>query len=177
MKRPTNIRRVAVPLMQQLADGANANVGLGVRDRLTMLYAETCEGSGPVGLRLHAGSRIPMATTAMGRAYLAALGEMARAELLHELQPQFGTEWPAVLRGIEKASRDIQRHGFCLSAGEWQKDINGVAVSLVEPATGNVYALNLGGPAYMLKEADLLKEHGPRLLATRNEILARLRAL
>lgn len=171
-----NIRRIAQPLMQQLADASNANVGLGVRDRLTMLYAETCEGSGPVGLRLQAGSRIPIGTTAMGRAYLCSLGELARKEVLQELQAQSGTAWPEVQRGIEKAAREIQRHGFCTSVGEWQKDIHGVAVPLVEPATGNTYAINLGGPAYMLKEADLMKEHGPRLLATRDAILAKLRA-
>lgn len=165
-----NLRRVAVPLMQQLADRANANVGLGMRDRRMMLYVETCEGSGLVGLRLYPGSRIPIASSAMGRAYLSAMPEAQREALLEELAPQFGDEWPTVRRGVDKAVRDIARQGFCTSLGEWQKDIHGVAVPLVDPARNTVYAINLGGPAYMLRERDILEEHGPMLLDIRNQI-------
>jgi DNA-binding IclR family transcriptional regulator len=172
-----SVRRVALGPMQRLAQQANANVGLGVRERLSMLYAETCEGAGPVGLRLHAGSRIPMATSAMGRAWLAALGPADRDAVLAELAPQHGGDWPAVLRGIEQARRDVARQGFCCSLGEWQQDIHGAAVPLVEPASGRIYAINLGGPAYMLPRKAMLEQHGPRLVAVRNEILGRLGAL
>jgi DNA-binding IclR family transcriptional regulator len=165
-----SLRRVALPLMQQLAARANANVGLGMRDRKTMLYVETCEGSGPVGLRLHPGSRIPIASSAMGRAYLSAMPEAGREALLEELAPQFGDDWATVRRGVDRAMRDISRMGFCTSMGEWQKDIHGVAVPLVDPVRNVVYAINLGGPAYMLSERDILEEYGPMLLEARNHI-------
>jgi DNA-binding IclR family transcriptional regulator len=169
-----NIRRVAVPLMQSLADRSNANIGLGMRDRKMMLYVDTCEGSGLVGLRLFAGSRVPMATSATGRAYLAALPEKERAALMEGIAADFGAEWPTIRRGIEKAVRDVQRHGFCLSLGEWHKDIHSVAVPLIEPVSDVVYAISLGGPAYQLRESDMMEEHGPNLLAMRDEILKKL---
>lgn len=165
-----SLRGVAVPLMQQLAQRANANVGLGMRDRKMMLYVETCEGSGPVGLRLHSGSRIPIASSAMGRAYLSAMPEVEREELMRELAPEFGSGWDTVRRGSDKAMRDISRMGFCTSLGEWQKDIHGVAVPLVDPVKNVIYAINLGGPAYMLSERDILEEYGPMLLDIRNQI-------
>lgn len=165
-----SLRRIAVPLLQDLADRANANVGLGIRDRNMMLYAEACEGSGPVGLRLFPGSRIPIASSAMGRAYLSAMSEAAREQLLEELAPQFGAEWNAVRRGVDRALREIAQSGFCTSIGDWQKDINGVAIPLIEPGTDTIYVINLGGPAYMLSERDIAEEHGPELLKTRNAI-------
>ena len=170
------VRSVALPLMQALADKSNANVGLGIRDRKMMLYAGACEGSGLVGLRLHPGSRVPIATSAMGRAYLAGLPQAQREEMLLAIATQFGSDWPTVKRGIDKAIRDIQKTGFCSSFGEWQKDINGIAVPLVEPSTDVVYAINLGGPAYVLSEAAMLEEHGPNLVQVRDQIIKLLGA-
>lgn len=169
-----DVRRAAAEPMQQLAAQSNANVGLGMRDRLAMLYAETCDGPGPVGLRLHAGSRIPMATSAMGRAYLAGLPQGERASVLDELATAHGAEWPTLQRGIAAALREVARYGFCCSLGEWQTDIHGVAAPLVEPATGRVFAINLGGPAYLLPAKSVRDLHGPRLVAARDTILQRL---
>ena len=165
-----NLRRVALPLMQQLANTVNANVGLGMRDRKTMLYADACEGTGLVGLRLFPGSRIPIASSAMGRAYLAALSEEAREELLVELLPASATERSLIRQGIDEAVRSVAKRGFCASIGEWQPDINGVAVPLVDPARSTIYALNLGGPAYMLPEQAMIEKLGPALVALRDEI-------
>ena len=59
-----DIRERARPLMQELANDANASVALGTRDRLSMVYVECCKGPGTVTLRLDVGSRVPIATTA-----------------------------------------------------------------------------------------------------------------
>jgi DNA-binding IclR family transcriptional regulator len=166
-----SVRRVAIPLMQKLADESGANVGLGVRDRQMMLYADTCEGSGLIGLRLFPGSRVPIVTSAMGRAYLSALSEADRNAVLESIAPQYGSEWPSVVLGVQAALRDIAKHGFCMSLGEWQKEIHGIAVPLVSPSGGAIYAINLGGPAYLFKEAQMRDELGPKLVAIRNEVL------
>lgn len=164
-----DIRKVAAPLMQELAEGANANVGLGIRDRRMMIYIETCEGSGLVGLRLFNGSRIPLATTAMGRAYLAAIGEEERRQILDELRPHFGTEWAMVLQGIEKAARDMERDGYCTSCGEWQRYING-AGTVIKLSDGALYGLNIGGPSYILTEDEIRNVQGPKLVEVANKI-------
>ncbi|WP_156373278.1 IclR family transcriptional regulator [Pseudorhodoferax sp. Leaf267] len=169
-----DLRRVAIEPMQQLAQQSNANVGLGMQERLSMLYAETCEGPGPVGLRLFPGTRIPIATSAMGRPYLAGLAEPARETLLAELAAQHGRDWPQLRRGIDQAAREIAELGFCCSLGDWQADIHGVAVPLVEPGGARVHAFNLGGPAYLLPAKAMRTQHGPRLLAMRDAIRRRL---
>jgi DNA-binding IclR family transcriptional regulator len=160
--------------MQELANRANLHVGLGLRDKLKMLHVESCEGQGLVGLRLIPGSRMPIATTAMGRAYLALAPEAERSAVLDEVRRQTGADWPAIRRGIEQAAKDIESRGFCLSIGDWEKDINGAGTAIAMPDGRGVYGLNIGGPAYLAVESRLVEESGPQLADTARRILAQL---
>src|ERR1700704_3226219 len=63
-----DIRKLAHPRMQGLAEFSECMVTLGTRDRLSMLYIDVVRGSGAVTLSLDMGSRINIATSAIGRA-------------------------------------------------------------------------------------------------------------
>lgn len=169
-----DVRQLARPLMQELARSANFNVGLGTRDKHLMVYTDACEGEALVGLRLFAGSRIPIVTSAMGRAYLAGVDAAEREALMAELKPRYGDEWAGIQRAVQQAVRDVETHGFCVSLGEWQKDIHGVAAPIRSPSGGRVYALNLGGPAYLLPEAMLRGELGGRIAQVASQVEAAL---
>ena len=158
-----DVRQLAKPLIQELARQANFNVGLGTLEDQMMVYSDAFEGDGLVGLRLFAGSRIPVVTSGMGRAYLAGLEPSEREALLNELKPQYGSEWPTLQKAVGKAVREVEQFGFCASIGEWQKDINGVAAPIRSSSGGRLYAVNLGGPAYLLREDTLRSELGPRI--------------
>ncbi|MBL8492367.1 MAG: IclR family transcriptional regulator, partial [Rhodocyclaceae bacterium] len=54
-----NVREVARPLMQELADHAQGAVSLGARDGLHMIYVEICQGGPMFQMRMDVGSRIP----------------------------------------------------------------------------------------------------------------------
>ncbi|HRO60611.1 MAG TPA: IclR family transcriptional regulator, partial [Burkholderiaceae bacterium] len=60
-----DVRQIARPLMQDMADATGALVSLGTRDRLSIIYIESCRGSSIVTLSLDVGSRIPIAATAI----------------------------------------------------------------------------------------------------------------
>jgi len=81
-------------------------------------------------VQLDVGSRIPIATTAMGRAYIWALPPEERAALLRELRDHYGSRWPKMRDGIERSGEMVARHGFTISAGEWQNDVHAVGVAL-----------------------------------------------
>lgn len=166
-----DVRRVARPLMQELADQCGASVGLGARDRLNMLYVENCEGQNIVALRLAAGSRVPLATSAMGRAYLAGLSERERTPLMDQIIRKYPDEKASLIRAIEKATRDIEKRGFCLSVGDWRKDVNAAGALLALPNGAGLYALNCGGPAYLLKAKDLEETYGPRLVEIARKVV------
>jgi DNA-binding IclR family transcriptional regulator len=165
-----DIRRVARPILQKLAETHNLHIALALRDKLMMLNVETCEGHGLVGLRLAPGSRVPMAVTSIGKAYLAAISDDERNGILDAIRRQYGDDWPMVRRSIETSIRDVAERGFCVSMGEWRKDINAVGAAIVPPGGGTIYALSFGGPAYLVSQDQLEHEFGPALAAAANTI-------
>lgn len=157
-------RQVARPLMQELADHAQAAVSLGSRDRLSMVYVEHCRSSSALTLRLDLGSRIPIATTAMGRALLAALPEEERRFLMDHLARKDPERWPRIRDGIDEAIDEYQTRGFTLSSGDFDPDINAVGVPFIPPDGSNIMAFNCGGPSFLLTRKRLVSDLGPRLV-------------
>ena len=158
------IRMIARPFMQELADYGGASVSLGSRDRLNMVYIEHCRPDTPITLRLDLGSRIPLATTAMGRALLAALPDDERGYLMEHIAQADARQWPRVRAGIEQAIEDYRTRGFTLSVGDWQHDVHAVGVALTPPDGSPILALNCGGPAFLYDRKRLVNDLGPRLV-------------
>ncbi|RFA27274.1 IclR family transcriptional regulator [Alkalilimnicola ehrlichii] len=158
------VRNLARPLMQELADATDCMVALGAEDRQEMTYLETCQGSGPLVLRLEVGARIPVATSAMGRAYLAGLKPDLRAPYLERLRAIYGVEWPRIEEELQQAFESYQQLGFCYSVGEWDREVSGVGVPLVLDGGAEVLAFNCGGSSLRLSEEVLKQNLGPRLV-------------
>lgn len=159
-----DVRKLARPAMQELAEYAQCSVAIGIRDRLHMVYVEACRGSAAVTLRRDAGSRIPLATTAMGKAYLCGLPQNERDFLLDHIRLHAETDWPKIKAGIEQGFKDFQDRGFVLSSGLWDANISAVGVPLVDPDIAKTMAFNCGGPAFLLPQEKLVEDLGPRLV-------------
>jgi DNA-binding IclR family transcriptional regulator len=158
------IRQVARSYMQELADYAGAAVALGTRDRLDLIYVELCRSRSGAMLRVNLGSRIPIATTAMGRALLAGLPESEREWLFGYIKRQEGKRWPQVRVGLEQAIEEYAAHGFTMAIGDWERDISAVGVPLVAPDGSGVFAFNCGAPAFQFTRERLTSDIGPRLV-------------
>jgi DNA-binding IclR family transcriptional regulator len=166
-----DIRKLAHPLMEQLAEFGQCMVSLGSRDRLSMIYIDAVRGSAAVTLSLDSGARIQLVTSAMGRAYLTAVSERERDDIMERVRELADVNrWPELQRGVAKALRDIRELGVCCSFGDWQKDVNAIAVP-VRPGGGlPPMAINCGAPAYMVSKEFLLERVRPRLIALANEL-------
>lgn len=158
------IRTVAAPLMTELAEHAKAAVALAARDRLQMVYIDVVQGQGNLTMRRPVGSYLPLAQSSMGRACLAAMPESERQFLLEHLRQRDPAAWPALRKGLDRAFRDFEDFGYCLSIGEWHKNVNSVAVPLVHRQYG-ILAFNCGGPSFQLSREMLEDDVGPRLIA------------
>lgn len=158
-----DVRERARPLMQALANDVNAAVSLGQRDRLSMVYLETCRGQGAITLRLDVGARIPIHATAMGLAFLAALPATERDFLLGHVEKRYPAEMNRVRDAVARAADDLDRYGFVVSCGLWQPDVNAVGVPLFKPDGSATFALNCGGAAFLLSREQLIEDIGPRL--------------
>jgi DNA-binding IclR family transcriptional regulator len=167
------VRHLSEPFREEVMRETGGAVAVGGRDRTSMIYFGQSRGM-TLGVQLDVGSRIPIATTAMGRAYIWALPDDERASLLRELREHYGSRWPKLRDGIERAGETVAKHGFAISAGDWHDDIHAVGVALkLNDGTGP-YAFNCGAPAFRFTEDRLRHDIGPRLVAMVRNIEAAL---
>ncbi len=158
-----SIRALARPLMEEMAGYAKAAVAMAARDRLSMVYLDVVHGEANLTMRRQVGSHLSLHRSAIGRACLAAMPEDEREFILGHIRKRHPEDWPEVRKGLERAVRDYADYGFCLSLGEWQRDINAVGVALHHESHG-LLAFNCGGPSFHLKREKLEDDIGPRLL-------------
>lgn len=174
------IREAAQPHMQDLADscGEGVLVALGGRDAHTMTYIACARTPSVISLQLGVGSRISLARSAMGRAWLAACPDEERDRALAEIRRHAGKEaWPALRDGIRQAAAEIAERGFYANLGEWNPGVHSVAVPFPSPQKGGpLLAFNLGGPSGFLPVDRLIGEIGPRLVRMAETLTHRMRA-
>ena len=170
-----DVRSVARPLMQALAEEVQASVILGALDQTQMVVLEVCHGSNAFHIRREIGERLPHGTTALGRAYLAGLDpqryEAAMAALLQRVPKSQRAE---VVSGVEQARADFAGHGFVFSLGDWMPELYAVGVPLPIQGGERLLALSVNGPVYSMTRERLVGEVGPALLRARDAILQRV---
>ena len=97
---------------------------------------------------------MPLAISALGRAYLSALDAPARSALLRQAGAR---------RSIERPLRAATMHGYCVSVREWHPEIGAVATAIQAP-DGAILALNCGGPVFRFDDQYLRRRVAPHLL-------------
>lgn len=157
-----SIRAIAHPLMEELATYAGAAVAMAARDRMQMVYLDVVQGEANLTMRRQIGTYLPLHLSSVGRACLAAMPDSERDFILDHIRERHGADWLTIRRGLEQAFKDYADYGYCLSLGDWAKDVHSVAVPLVHSEYG-ILAFNCGGPSFLLPRAKLEDDIGPRL--------------
>lgn len=161
-----DVGEIALHGMQRLADEFHAASSLAAPDRHDMLIVRRATAADSVlVVNLHVGSRLPIATSSFGWAYIAALPEDAREALLRELGREHGREWPEQVKRIQAAIAMYRSRGYVLNTGLYHRDINAIAVPIVPENGAPILALNLGGPAAVVPQKRLERDVAPRLLS------------
>ncbi|HTR17708.1 MAG TPA: IclR family transcriptional regulator [Acetobacteraceae bacterium] len=160
-----DVRHLAQPLMRDLALFARAAVGLGVRDRLSMVCLELCRGDSAISLNLDVGSRVSLPRSAMGNAFLAVCDPAERGELLREIRDLDEVAWPRLEQRINTVLAQCENVGCACSFGEWDDSVNAIAVGFRPGGGLPPMVLNCGGPAFTTSREFLLGEVRPRLRA------------
>src|ERR1700759_4781598 len=101
------VQHLSEPYREEVMRATGGAVAVGGRDRFSMIYFGQSRSGLTLGVQLDVGSRIPIATTAMGRAYFWALGDEERAVLLRELREHYGRRWDRLRDGIERAGETV----------------------------------------------------------------------
>lgn len=159
----SGVRETARPHMQALANAADCAIAMGTADRLTMIYVEVCHGAGPMILRLGVGSRVPIARTAMGRAYLAALPDREHDLALQRLHDADPDGWAETRHALGEAERQCRDRGFCVAEGAWHDGISSAGVAVALDGGSQILAFNCGGASHRLTRELLERRLGPAL--------------
>ncbi|MBN9043878.1 MAG: IclR family transcriptional regulator [Rhizobiales bacterium 62-47] len=168
------VQHLSESFREEVMRATGGAVAVGARDRLSMIYFGQSRSGLALGVQLDVGSKVPIATTAMGRAYIWALPDDERVQLLRELREHYGSRWPRIREGIERAGELVAKRGFAISAGEWQDDVHAAGVALTLNDGTGPYAFNCGAPAFRFTEERLLNDIGPRLVTMVRNIEAAL---
>src|SRR6187455_1874948 len=116
-----NMRELARPFMQEMADFAQA----------TICLAE------------NVGQRVPHNTTALGRAYLAAMSPEMREQRIESItRPLQPAERASLAAEMRSSLRNYDKQGFVYSFGDWNPDIFAVGVPLISADRTRVMALS-----------------------------------
>jgi DNA-binding IclR family transcriptional regulator len=122
---------LAKPIMQVLADRNNMSVGLAVANDLDMIYIEYCNSSNISTLRLSVGRTVPMWLSSIGCAYVWAQPPALRQPLLFNILKKVGSTGPEVIAKMEHAFANLDKYGYCMLVGEYQRDTFAISVPLL----------------------------------------------
>lgn len=154
------LAELARPYLQDLADAAGGAAGMAVRDDRDMRFVQRCESASQLVLNLRIGSRVPIATSAMGWAYLAGLPETAWDEATGA-----PLAWATAKPAFRAAHSDFQADGFIVNPGILHPGYTTAAVPVMGPGDLPLFTLNCGAATSVLSAARLRQEIGPRLRA------------
>lgn len=168
--RHFDLRTMARPYLAQLSESAGVSVHLGVRDDVDILVIDSLRPrSVVISSRIEVGTRMTIATSAAGRAYLASLPEPEQAVLLEQIRLESGENWSAIEPRLMAGLADYARFGYCGSFGDWNPHIHALGFALKGPG-GERYAVSCGGPAYLLPKDAMVARIVPLLLETAQRI-------
>ena len=112
----TDVRKLAPELLRELRDASGCTASLAVLDGACIVYVDRAraarQGRSEVTARLGRGSRLPAASTALGRAMLAELAEPALLATLADDREKLGKE---DLRKLIEELKEVRDRGIAVA--------------------------------------------------------------
>ena len=138
----------AEPLLRQFASSNEVSVNLATEVEGEMRYHACCRSPARLSVHLQVGSAVPVARTAIGRAFYAASSPARQASIRNNLQEHLSTEdYNHAQSALSDAAEHYRLHGYTVSDGDFSTDILAVAVGVFDVATGQyAYSLNASVP-------------------------------
>jgi DNA-binding IclR family transcriptional regulator len=170
------VRQLAFAPMQALAERANAQVSLGLGMGLDLVFIELAQSKDCATVRPPMGSHISLSRTASGRAYLAGLPTPLSERYLQGLKKADPTHGAWLESRMQETRRDLAEHGFCVSHGDLQRQLEAVAVPLraADDSADELFVFTCTVPSFELRPGQLMDDIGPRLVTLARSIEAAL---
>ncbi len=171
----TGLRDIARPAMATLSEMGDVSISLAVPSGLSVRYIEMARRPQAIVLNLDVGALVPLPQTAIGRAYLAALPEDRRAELMAQLEADDPATWAAQKNRVAAAVAAFPELGYAASFGDWKPELNAIATAIRITDEADPLLLSIGGLSSILTPELAERDYIPALLSTARAIGSRLR--
>jgi len=154
-----DIRRVAGAHLRELAQITEETCHLAVLDGLEVVYADKAESEHSIRLFSVPGKRMPVYSTSMGKALLAAMEEDERNEILDqvELVPRS----PNTITDRGELERDIDAiagRGYSVDLGENELGTVCVGAAILDRDDRPVAALSASGPESRMRGEEMVRK-------------------
>ena len=137
---------IATPFMEDLYELTHETVNLGVREGNEVIYVSKIGGHQQSGTRARVGGRMPLHTTAIGKALLAGLPADVRADYLRSPLERLSPRTIVAPGILHQQLLTVAERGVAYEFEETQVGIVCVGASIVLPDAGAVAAISVTGP-------------------------------
>lgn len=159
------LRQIARPHMNALADYVRGSVSMGIRDRLNIVFIETSRSAKANSSKLaDIGLSYPIASTAIGWAYLAACDRTERESLINQIRIKTPGVWEANQHNLRASLKAFAEQRFCASFGDLRPEIVAAAAPYPILLNGRQLVFNCVVHARRVEKKQIETDIGPRLL-------------
>lgn len=160
------------PLLRQFATENEVSVNLATEIESEMRYLACYRSPARLSVNLQVGSAVPVAQTAIGRAFYSVSSPTRQAVIASNLQMRLSKiDYQQATTALTEAAHYYSTHGYTLSDGEFSTDILAVAVGVFDVTTGHyAYSLNASVPRANWQVEEYLAMIVPKLQALAKRI-------
>lgn len=149
-----DVRKEALPYLQQLANFTGEVVHLVVLNQGQVVYIEKVEGSETIRMHSRVGNRAPVHCTGVGKAILAYLPESQVREIIRQygLEPHTQHTITTLTELLEDLAT-VRTRGYALDLEENELGITCLAVPVFDHTGSVVAAVSISGPTVRMQPA------------------------
>lgn len=175
VKERLNIRKIAIPFMQQLKKDTGDAVNLVTREGLFCLYVEKVETSEPVRVYTKIGRQAPLYAGACPRILLAFLPESERNQYIQtvDLQP-IASGTITDRNELERVITESHHKGYSISHSELEDYSSAVACPIFDDQENIVAGISIAGAEGRYRDESYLAQVIPLVQKTAAEISKQL---
>ncbi len=148
-----DLQQVARPHLKRLREKVGETVHLGVREGLSVFYVDKLVSDNSIQLVSEVGQTMPLHTTSLGKAILAALPEADREALYRQMD--FAPRTARTIRTVEQFRDEIERtqaRGYATDDRE-NEDFGACVAAAILGADGRpVGAISISGPDFRIRD-------------------------
>lgn len=156
-------------IMQQLSQSVGEFSFLTWLDQYDCLCLEVVEVKQSIKFTVEKGSRTQIYAGASNKVIMAYLTDQEIEDIINEglkpITPFTNVDPTKLKRDIE----EVRQKGYCLTIGEYNQDVTGLAVPLFDSEEKIVASLTIAGPTYRISD-EKIKEFLPQLIEAKNKI-------